>query len=187
MAATPWFEWAKEGESELPCCLRTGASAPTKSTCHKIPGLRPASRPHCGRNPPTRHALRTLSPRRESGASDNRRALQGVLRSFVDRVSSGRVQESDSPEEDTVRSTVLALVIAAMATPVYAQTAPNFAAGDVKLKTDVDVKKEQERESGYKSGVSKIPDAKGKVDLWGGVRSATTPASGQNQSRSSSK
>jgi len=86
-----------------------------------------------------------------------------------------------------VRSTVLALVIAAMATPVYAQTAPNFAAGDVKLKTDVDVKKEQERESGYKSGVSKIPDAKGRVDPWGGVRSATTPASGQNQSRSSSK
>ena len=86
-----------------------------------------------------------------------------------------------------MRNTVLALVVAAMATPVYAQTAPNFAADDVKLKTDVDVKKEQDREAGYKSGISKIPDAKGKVDPWGGVRSATTPASGQNQSRSSSK
>ena len=86
-----------------------------------------------------------------------------------------------------MKNTVLALVVVAMATPVYAQMAPNFAADDVKLKTDVDVKKEQEREAGYKSGVSKIPDAKGKVDPWGGVRGATTPASGQNQSRSSSK
>ena len=86
-----------------------------------------------------------------------------------------------------MRNTVLALVIAAMATPVYAQTAPNFAADGVKLKTDVDIKREQEREAGYKSGVSKIPDAKGKVDPWGGVRGAATPASGQNQSRSNSK
>jgi len=109
------------------------------------------------------------------------------LRSFVDGVSSGRLQESDSPEENIVKKTVLALLIAAMATPVYAQMAPNFAAGDVKLKTDVEVKKEQEREAGYKSGVSKIPDAKGKVDPWGGVRGAATPAANQNQSRSSSK
>ena len=85
-----------------------------------------------------------------------------------------------------MRNTVLAIMIATMATPAYAQGAPNFLGGSAKLKTDVDVKQEQEREAGYKSGVSRIPDAKGKVDPWGGVRGATPP-SGQNQSRSNSK
>jgi hypothetical protein len=85
-----------------------------------------------------------------------------------------------------VRNIVLALAIVALATPAYAQLSPNLAGGSVKLKTDVDVKQEQEREAGYKSGVSKIPDAKGKSDPWGGVRSAT-PAPSQNQSRSNAK
>ncbi len=86
-----------------------------------------------------------------------------------------------------MRNTVLALAIVAMATPVHAQIMPNVSAGSVKLKTDVEVRQEQEREAGYKSGLSKIPDSKGKVDPWGGVRSATTPASGQSQSRSNAK
>jgi hypothetical protein len=85
-----------------------------------------------------------------------------------------------------VRNIVLALVIAALATPAYAQFNPNMAGQDVKLKTDVEVKQEREREAGYKSGVSKIPDGKSKSDPWSGVRSAA-PASGQNQSRSNSK
>ncbi len=85
-----------------------------------------------------------------------------------------------------MRHTVLALVIAAMATPAYAQPSPNLAAGSVKLKTDVEVKQEQERESGYRSGVGKIPDAKGKSDPWAGVRGAG-PAPAQNQSRSNAK
>jgi hypothetical protein len=85
-----------------------------------------------------------------------------------------------------LRNTVLALVITAMATPAYAQFSPNLAGGGGKLKTDVEVKQEQERESGYRSGVSKIPDAKGKSDPWAGVR-GTAPAPGQNQSRSSAK
>jgi len=80
----------------------------------------------------------------------------------------------------------LALVIAAMATPAYAQLSPNLAAGSVKLKTDVEVRQEQERESGYRSGVGKIPDAKGKSDPWAGVRGAA-PAPAQNQSRSNAK
>jgi len=87
-----------------------------------------------------------------------------------------------------MRKTVLAIMIVAMATPVCAQISPNLAGGrSIKPKTDVEVKQEQEREAGYKAGVSKIPDAKGKVDPWGGVRGAATPASGQNQSRSNSK
>jgi hypothetical protein len=93
-----------------------------------------------------------------------------------------------------MRKTVLALVIAAMATPAFAQMSdgslrPNLAGGSTKLKTDQDVKREQETEAGYKSGLSKIPDAKnsGKADPWGGVRGTSTPASGANQSRASSK
>jgi len=85
-----------------------------------------------------------------------------------------------------MRYTVLALVIAALATPAYAQFTSNLAGGASHPKTDVEVKQEQERESGYRSGVSKIPDAKGKSDPWGGVRSAA-PASSQKQSRSNSK
>jgi hypothetical protein len=93
-----------------------------------------------------------------------------------------------------VRKIVLALVIAAMATPALAQMsngsmAPNLAAGSSKLKTDQDIKKEQEAEAGYKSGLNRIPDAQksGKPDPWGGVRSAPATASGGNQSRASSK
>jgi len=85
-----------------------------------------------------------------------------------------------------MRYTVLALVIAAMATPAYAQFSPNLAAGANRPKSDVEVKQEQERETGYKSGLSRIPDAKGKTDPWGGVRSAA-PAPGRSPSRSSTK
>lgn len=85
-----------------------------------------------------------------------------------------------------MRKTVMALMIVAMATPVHAQLSPNFAGGSSKLKTDEEIKKEQESEAGYKSGVSKIPDQKAKSDPWGGVRSST-PASGQSQSRTNAK
>ena len=86
-----------------------------------------------------------------------------------------------------LRHTVLALVIAALVTPAYAQFAPNLAGGGrVNPKTDAEVKQEQERESGYRSGVSKIPDGKGKSDPWASVRGAA-PAPGQNQSRSNAK
>jgi hypothetical protein len=86
-----------------------------------------------------------------------------------------------------VRKTVLALVIAALVTPAYAQLTPNLLGGGrLNPKTDEEVKREQDRESGYRSGVSKIPDAKGKSDPWAGVRGAA-PAPGQNQSRSNTK
>ena len=86
-----------------------------------------------------------------------------------------------------MRKTVLAITIVAMATPVCAQISPNLAGGSAKPKTDVDVRQEQEREAGYKAGVSRIPDAKGKVDPWGGVRGAATSSSGQTQSRQNAK
>ena len=87
-----------------------------------------------------------------------------------------------------MRNTVLALVIATLATPAYAQFTPNLGGGGERLnpKTDVEVRQEKEREAGYRAGVSRIPDAKGKPDPWSGVRSAT-PAPGQKPARSSSK
>jgi hypothetical protein len=83
-----------------------------------------------------------------------------------------------------VRHTVLALVIAALATPAYAQFSPNLAGERSKLKTDAEVRQEKERESGYRSGVNRIPDGKVKSDPWSGVRNA---APAQNQSRSSAQ
>lgn len=85
-----------------------------------------------------------------------------------------------------MRHTVLALVIAAMATPAYAQFTPNLAGGGAKVKTDVELRQEREREAGYRSGVNKIPDGKAKADPWSGVRNAA-PAPAQNQSRSHAK
>ncbi|HLK80000.1 MAG TPA: hypothetical protein VKT99_00685 [Xanthobacteraceae bacterium] len=85
-----------------------------------------------------------------------------------------------------MRYTVLALVVAAMATPAYAQFSPNLAGEGVKIKTDAEVKQERDREAGYRSGVNKIPDGKARSDPWSGVRGAA-PASGQNQSRSGAK
>jgi hypothetical protein len=89
-----------------------------------------------------------------------------------------------------MRNTVLALVIApafALTTPALAQVggAPNLSADSVHLKTDVEVKQEQEREAGFKAGLGKIPDAKGKKDPWGNVRSDSTSA--HNQPKSGTK
>jgi hypothetical protein len=91
-------------------------------------------------------------------------------------------------EGNDVRHNVLALLIAALATPAYAQLGPNLGGGDIRInpKTDAEVRQEQEREFGYRSGVSKIPDAKAKSDPWAGVRGAA-PAPGQSQSRPTAK
>jgi hypothetical protein len=87
-----------------------------------------------------------------------------------------------------VRYVLTAMVILAAATPAYAQLTPNLLGGnDTKLKTDVEINAEKERESGYKSGISKIPDAKGKVDPWGNVRGAAPPPANKNQQQSGSK
>jgi hypothetical protein len=87
-----------------------------------------------------------------------------------------------------VRKIVLGLVVAVLATPAFAQLSggagPNLAGDGVsKLKTDQEIKREQEREAGYKSGLNKIPDAKPtKTDPWGGVRGATPAGSGAKSS-----
>jgi hypothetical protein len=111
-----------------------------------------------------------------------------ILRSFCNGVNSSPGGNPEKRQEnDAVRNTLLALVIVAMATPALAQMggAPNLAADGVKLKTDVEVKQEQEREAGYRTGLGKIPDAKAKQDPWGSVRGTPTP--GQNQAKSNAK
>ena len=87
-----------------------------------------------------------------------------------------------------MRNFVIAMMIVAMAPPAYAQLSPNLAGEEgTKLKTDVEIREAQEKENGYKAGLSKIPDQKGKVDPWGNVRGAATPQPNQTQSRPSSK
>ena len=86
-----------------------------------------------------------------------------------------------------MRYFVTAMMIVALATPACAQVTPNLSGGGTKLKTDADIKQEQDRENGFKSGISKIPDAKGKVDPWGNVRGAAPPPAAQSQARPSSK
>jgi hypothetical protein len=87
-----------------------------------------------------------------------------------------------------VKNLVTAMMVVAIATPAYAQLAPNMAGpSGSKLKTDVEIQQEQERESGFKSGLSKIPDSKGKVDPWGNVRGTAPTPSNQTQARPAPK
>jgi hypothetical protein len=85
------------------------------------------------------------------------------------------------------RMVATAIILAAIA-PAHAQDfKPNLFEDTAKLKTDVEIKTEREREQAYKSGISKIPDAKGKVDPWGTVRGAATPPPAQNPQRPASR
>jgi hypothetical protein len=82
------------------------------------------------------------------------------------------------------------LLTAAAATPAAAQ-APgmgqsqpngmnmNLWADGFHLKTDQEVKQEQEKERAYKAGMSKIPDQKAKNDPWGNVRATPPSATAQ--------
>ena len=86
-----------------------------------------------------------------------------------------------------MKNFVTAMMVVAIATPAYAQMSPNLAGPGAKFKTDVEIQQEQERESGFKSGLSKIPDSKAKVDPWGNVRSTTPAPSNQTQARPAPK
>ncbi len=87
-----------------------------------------------------------------------------------------------------MRYIVTAIMIVAVATPVYAQLKPNMLGGDSpKMKTQEEVKAQEERENSYKAGVSKIPDQKGKTDPWGGVRGSSTSQTNQKQGQQGSK
>jgi hypothetical protein len=86
-----------------------------------------------------------------------------------------------------VKHLVTAMMVVAIATPAYAQLSPSLSGPNTKpLKTDVEIQQEQDRENGFKSGLSKIPDSKAKVDPWGNVRSSA-PTSNQTQARPAPK
>jgi len=86
-----------------------------------------------------------------------------------------------------VRYIVMAMMIVAVTTPASAQFKPNMLDDGKKMKTQEEVKAQEERENSYKAGVSKIPDQKGKTDPWGGVRSSSTPQTTQKQGQQGSK
>jgi hypothetical protein len=80
----------------------------------------------------------------------------------------------------TTAIALVAIATAMLAIPAFAQVMPNVLGPERgKLKTDVEVKEEQDRENGFKSGLSKIPDQKAKIDPWGNVRGSTPPSQGQ--------
>jgi hypothetical protein len=88
-----------------------------------------------------------------------------------------------------VRKLVTAMMMMGLATAAFAQAGPNvnmFGEGK-KLKTDVEIKAEQDRENNFKAGISKIPDAKVKADPWGGVRSTGTVQPNQAQAKPNAK
>jgi hypothetical protein len=88
-----------------------------------------------------------------------------------------------------MRILVATMVIAALASPAYAQLSPGGAPGSssgssggarpsltlgggTKSKTEDELKEEKARDDAYKAGVAKIPDQKAKSDPWGNLRGA---------------
>jgi hypothetical protein len=75
-----------------------------------------------------------------------------------------------------------AMIIIVSATPAFAQFGfPTGTDGRRLLKTDEDVRQEKERDSAYKSGLSKIPAPKATTDAWGNVRGTATPQAKQSK------
>jgi hypothetical protein len=85
-----------------------------------------------------------------------------------------------------MKSLMATMVAVAIATPAGAQ-AVDLSGGTSHIKTDVEFRQEKEREQAYKSGISKIPDAKGKIDPWGNVRSPATSQPVQSPQRPASR
>src|SRR3981189_866496 len=85
-----------------------------------------------------------------------------------------RDQRETPTRRGAVRSMVTMMVIAALATPAYAQLSPGGGSpgsgapsgakpsltlgGEKKAKTEEDLEYERQREGAYKAGLSKIPD-----------------------------
>jgi hypothetical protein len=76
-----------------------------------------------------------------------------------------------------MRIIAAAILTAALATPGFAQSpslgstlTPNLGSDINHPKTVEELKRQQEIENSYKSGLSKIPDQKASTDPWGNVR-----------------
>jgi hypothetical protein len=80
------------------------------------------------------------------------------------------------------------IIVVAIATSAGAQAPNMLGGGSSKLKANVvDPQQEKERERAYKSAIDKIPDATGKRDPWGNVRSPAAPQPAQSSQRPASR
>jgi hypothetical protein len=84
-----------------------------------------------------------------------------------------------------MRALVTAAIIALATTCASAQSM-NILQDKKKLVTEEEVKAEQERDSAYKSAISKMPSQKPAADPWGNIRGAGAP-SAQTGARAGSK
>jgi hypothetical protein len=73
-----------------------------------------------------------------------------------------------------MRALLTAAMIGLLTTAAYAQSM-NMMGDKKKLVTEEEVKAEQERDSAYKSAISKLPSQKPATDPWGNVRGAGAP------------
>lgn len=71
----------------------------------------------------------------------------------------------------------VAVLIALVAGPVYAQVPDINLIPETRSKTPEERERDRQLERAYKDSLRKIPDAKASNDPWGAVRSNDTPAS----------
>ena len=84
-----------------------------------------------------------------------------------------------------MRAVVTAAIIALATTGVSAQSM-NVLGDRKKMVTEEEVKAQQERDSAYKSAISKVPSQKPANDPWGNIRGAGAPGA-QTGARAGSK
>jgi hypothetical protein len=70
----------------------------------------------------------------------------------------------------------LAVVMALLAGPAYAQQTPNInLIPELQSKTPEEKEQEAQQQKAYNDSLKKIPDAKGSTDPWGNVRAVDAP------------
>ena len=84
-----------------------------------------------------------------------------------------------------MRALVTAAIIALATTGASAQSM-NILQDKKRMVTEEEVKAQQERDSAYKSAISKVPSQKPATDPWGNIRGAGAP-SAQTGARAGSK
>ena len=84
-----------------------------------------------------------------------------------------------------MRALMTAAIIALATTAASAQSM-NILQDKKNLVTEEEVKAQQERDSAYKSAISKVPSQKPATDPWGNIRGAGAP-SAQTGTRAGSK
>jgi hypothetical protein len=91
----------------------------------------------------------------------------------------------DAAGRDRMKAFVTAAIIAFGTTAAFGQ-AMNLLGGSGKMITEEEVKAQEERDSAYKSAISKMPAHKPASDPWGNVRGTNAPTN-QSGARSGAK